>query len=77
MRIILTKNKEIPMRKYKIVQTGPNIQLGGLNAGFTSPAYQIEIAEIVKTEPITPANSDNIIAITNLKKLFSFINLVY
>lgn len=49
------KYKLIPIKIYKIVQTGPKIHDGGLNEGFVSAAYQVGIAEKVKIEPITPA----------------------
>jgi len=47
------------MRKYSVVQAGPNTQFGGANSGLTSSAYQPdEIAGIVNTAPITPASSE-------------------
>ena len=39
----------------KTVQTGANIQLGGLNEGFAMTAYHVEIAEEVNNEPINAA----------------------
>lgn len=39
-----------------VIQTGPNIQLGGLNAGFLIAAYQVGIEDEVKIEPIMPAS---------------------
>jgi hypothetical protein len=43
--------KVIPIRKYKVLQTGPNIQLGGTNVGFINVVYQSGPASIVKSEP--------------------------
>lgn len=48
------RNKEIPIKKYKVIQTGPNIQLGGFNEGLLRSKYQLLIELIVKIEPITP-----------------------
>ena len=50
-----TKYKDTPIRKYKVVQTGPNIQLGGVNAGFTNSGYHVSIEPIVKYRPIKAA----------------------
>jgi len=36
---------------YNTVHTGPNTQLGGLNAGFCNSAYHPGIALAVKTDP--------------------------
>jgi len=43
------------MRKYKIVQTGPKIQFGGLNLGFFSLEYHRGIDLILNTAPNNPA----------------------
>ncbi|VFJ14493.1 conserved protein of unknown function [Candidatus Nitrosocosmicus franklandus] len=48
--------KDRPIRKYKVIQTGPNIQLGGANAGFSSVTYQSEIESKVNNEPNIPAD---------------------
>jgi hypothetical protein len=49
-------NKDIPINRYRLTQTGPNIQLGGLKKGFFNDSYQVGIAGVVKIEPIKPAN---------------------
>src|SRR4030042_4989534 len=42
---------------YRMVQTGAKTQVGGLNGGLASPAYQPGMDGIVKKEPIIPASS--------------------
>ncbi len=64
------KNAATPIKKYNVVQTGPNIQAGGLKTGFVSVAYHVLIAEIVNSDPIMPANSETTTAIINFNKLF-------
>ena len=54
----------IPMRINRVVQTGANIQLGGLNDGFTMPVYQPLIAGVVKIDPIIPASWQIIMNVT-------------
>ena len=49
------KNNDIPIKKYKVVQTGANSQLGGLKVGFSRVAYQVSIEDDVYMEPIIPA----------------------
>jgi hypothetical protein len=44
------------MRMYRVIQTGPKSQLGGLNEGLLRVAYQVEIAGVVNIEPIIPAS---------------------
>lgn len=51
---INTKQREIPMSVYNSVQTGPNIQLGGLNLGFFCFEYQLGIDLILNKEPKNP-----------------------
>ena len=65
------------MSAYNVIQTGPKIQLGGFTVGFTSPAYQVGMAETVKIEPMTPANSEIMIAIINCINDFNFIEIFY
>ena len=50
------KNSETPIRKNKNIQAGAKSQEGGVKLGFSSLAYQLEIAGAVKIEPMTPAN---------------------
>src|SRR3989344_4128654 len=66
-----TNHSAIPISRYKIVQTGPNIQAGGLSAGFTIPAYQVGMDGTVNSEPATPASPETAMAITSLERLFS------
>src|SRR3989344_6035223 len=71
-----TRKSEIPISANNVVQTCPNTHAGGLRAGFASSKYQSDrIAGAVKSEPITPANSETTIAMTNFKKLFIRIDL--
>ncbi len=58
--------KDIPISMYKIVQTGPNNQFGGLKNGLFSVEYQLSIDVIVKMLPINPAARHNIIDKINL-----------
>ena len=51
-----TKNIDIPIKKYNVIQTGPKSQFGGLKEGLTNDAYQVGIADDVNIEPIPPAN---------------------
>lgn len=70
-----TKYKEIPIRKNKIIQTGPKIQFGGLNDGFARSLYQVSIAGAVKTEPIAPASSQIAMLIISLAIFFIFLRI--
>lgn len=56
----------MPISRKRIVQAGPKTQLGGLKDGLASDAYQPLIAGAVNIDPITPANSHNMIAIASL-----------
>ena len=49
------RKTDIPIRIYKVVQTGPNTQLGGVYGGFFKLGYQVGIALKVKRLPIPPA----------------------
>jgi hypothetical protein len=51
-----TRKREMPMRIYRVVQTGAKIHDGGVNAGLTRPAYHPGIAGIVTSDPIKPAS---------------------
>lgn len=59
--------KDMPIKRYNKVQTGPNTQLGGLKKGLFKVKYQVETEETVKTDPIMPANWHIIIEAINLK----------
>jgi len=58
------------MNKYKVVQTGANIQSGGLNVGLFSNEYQGSLNVMVAKPPINDA--ENVIARNdrNVKNLF-------
>lgn len=64
-----TINSEIPIIMYNVVQTGANIQLGGLNSGLFNVAYQPGIASAVNMEPTNPAARQATTLITNLRIL--------
>ena len=49
--------KAIPIMIKSIVQTGPKIQFGGLNAGLLIVVYQPGILGVVKSEPIALAKN--------------------
>ena len=48
--------REIPIKAYSVIQTGPKIQLGGLKGGFSKVSYQVGIAGLVARELINPTN---------------------
>jgi hypothetical protein len=49
-----TRNKEIPMRKYSVVHTGPNTELGGLKEGLLRVSYHAGMAFAVNIPAIAP-----------------------
>ena len=53
---VTIRYKEIPIKRYKIVQTGPNILLGGLNLDFFIFEYHFGMDFILNNEPNIPAN---------------------
>ena len=60
-----TKKRAIPIKTYNIVQTGPNSQLGGFQAGFAREAYQVVSSVEVATDPrAAPKNTIKIDAIS-------------
>lgn len=63
----------MPMRTNKIVQTGANIQLGGLNDGFIIPANHVGILDVVNNEPTKPADRGTPRETMNLKNVFIII----
>ena len=65
-----TRKAAMPIRAKSVVQTGPNIQLGGLRAGLVSVAYQPAIDGAVNREPMMPASSDIMMATMSLRVLF-------
>jgi hypothetical protein len=50
------KYAETPIRRKSDVQTGPNIELGGVNDGLFIVAYQVGMEGVVKSESTNPAN---------------------
>lgn len=68
-----TRYKEIPISTKIVAHTGPKIQFGGLKDGLFKLLYQVPISEVVKIDPITPANSHMIILVKSFKRLLYFI----
>lgn len=62
------KKAEIPIIKYKIVQTGANTQFGGEKNGLFKVAYQVDTDEAVNKPPIIPTNSQPVIQKTSFPK---------
>lgn len=60
------------MNIYKVVHTGPKIQLGGLKLGLLSVEYQVGIDDTVKIEPIAPAERQIPTERINLGKFMFF-----
>ncbi len=56
LNLCQTMNRDIPMSINRLIQTGPNIQSGGVKKGFFNVLYQVGMAGVVKREPATPAN---------------------
>lgn len=54
--LVHIRYNEIPINKNKNIQTGANIQFGGLKLGFTRVVYQVDIETILNKDPIPPAN---------------------
>ncbi len=52
-----TKNKATPIKMYSNVQTGPNIQLGGLNHGLLAVANHPSTPDEVKNPEILPTKT--------------------
>jgi hypothetical protein len=55
MPLFQTIYKEIPIKIYKLIHTGPNNQLGGLKDGLFNVTYHVETEATVNNEPMTPA----------------------
>lgn len=53
---------EIPIRRYKIVQTGPKTQFGGVKKGLFNVLYQVSIEAMVKGVLTTLINSGRAMA---------------
>ncbi len=54
--LIQTRYNDIPIKTYRLIQTGENIQFGGLNEGLLIVVYHVFVAGAVKIEPIIPAS---------------------
>lgn len=67
-----TRYKDIPIRKYSIIQVGANIQFGGAKCGFVNEEYQTGTASNENNEPKMPADWQIIIEIMNLIRLFIY-----
>ena len=67
------KYRDIPIKKYKTVQTGPNIEFGGLKNGLLSWAYQVDIEGNVTVLPANPIKKQRLTEIIsfNLLTIFS------
>jgi hypothetical protein len=61
------------MSVYKVIQTGPNTQFGGLKDGFTKELYHVGMAEAVENEPIIPTELQITILIINFISSIDFI----
>jgi len=64
------KNNDSAIRKYNVIQTGPNTQGGGLNGAFCKVTYQVGIEGSVKIVPKNPTPSQTIINANNFIILF-------
>jgi len=63
-----TKKAETPIKKYKVVHTGPKTQFGGAKKGLLRIAYQPGIEASVKGVLIRPTVSQVTMEINNLNK---------
>lgn len=64
------KNSEIPINRYKKLQTGPNSQLGGLKKGLLRLACHVGMFGVVKKDPTPAAENVTRIEINNLIAVF-------
>jgi hypothetical protein len=71
-----TKNNAKPIRMYKVVQTGPNTQLGGVNHGLFNVAYHVEIAGVVTSPPTPPTSKGTPIDMISFMISPDFIRLI-
>jgi len=73
-----TKKAAIPISTYRIVQTEPKTESGGVNAGFSMVTYHVRIDFNVKIEPMTPATKQTAILVTSLtRSLFSTFSMIF
>ena len=61
------------MKKYKVVQTGPKTQDGGLKEGLIIWEYQGSLYADVTTPPI--AEAENVIKTINVKDTYLLLNI--
>lgn len=71
-----TRYKAIPISTNKLIQTGENIQFGGLNEGLFMEAYHAAIAGVVKIEPMNPASWQITMADISLIIFIGFIIII-
>ena len=73
-----TMNRDIPMSINRLIQTGLNIQLGGVKKGLFNVLYQVGMAGVVKREPRKPTSWQRTILITSLRifLIFTFSSLM-
>ena len=64
-----TRKADIPIMVNRVIQTGPNIQSGGLKDGFLIKAYQSGMDRAVKKPPMIPANWQTKILSNNFNAL--------
>ena len=57
----------MPMRVYRLIQTGLNSQLGGEKTGLFKVAYQAGMAGMVKKDPRSPADWQRAMLTKNFK----------
>lgn len=72
-----TKPAEMPIKMYKNVHTGPNIQLGGLKKGFSREVYHPVIELDVPYPEIAPTKTQMAITMGILNLLEIFMILFY
>jgi len=64
-----TRNADIPIIVNRVIQTGPNIQSGGLKDGFLIKAYHSGMDRAVKKPPMIPAKWQTKILSNNFNAL--------
>ena len=69
------RKADTPMRKYSIVHTGANTQLGGEKGGLMRNLYHVEIAEMVNGVLSIPTSSQPTTETRSFGKSFTI--LVY
>lgn len=56
---------------YKVVQAGPNNQLGGVNQGLLMVWYQVETPDDVAKAPVNPTKSGRVTQSTSANFLWA------